>query len=397
MRKAIFAAAAPALLFALLTGCQQGKSPTQKEEATREWNGARSAGLASLANEQYRSGNFDKCQKTLDEAMRLTPQSEPLHLLAGKLAIETGKLERAEEELKLARQYNPSDPEAYYFTGVIYQRWLKPQTALEYYQQAAGRAPAELAYVMAQAEMLVAMDRSSEALDLLQGKVTYFEHSGAIRDAVGQLLMNAGKYPEAVAMLREASILSEDDPAIHCRLGVALYYAKEYREASEVLGRLVQTDAYQKRADLFTMLGQCQLNLGKAREARYSFETASQLDQYNAHVWQCLGRAALELGDYRRAEMSLARSLRLDPSHSETHLLMGYLRVRQNRLPDALKAFNKAAELDQNDTVSLCMVGYTLQKMGKNDEALRCYAKALRIKPGDEMAHQLIVEADQRQ
>ena len=95
--------------------------------------------------------------------------------------------------------------------------------------------------------------------------------------------------------------------------------------------------------------------------------------------------------------MSLARSLRLDPSHSETHLLMGYLRVRQNRLPDALKAFNKAAELDQNDTVSLCMVGYTLQKMGKNDEALRCYAKALRIKPGDEMAHQLIVEADQRQ
>jgi tetratricopeptide (TPR) repeat protein len=317
-------------------------------------------------------------------------------LLSAKLAIETGKLEVAEEELKIARQYNPNDPEPYYFTGVIYQRWQKPQLALEYYQQASAKAPAELAYLMAQAEMLVAMNRTPDALDLLQAKVVYFEHSGAIRDAVGQLLMQAGKYREAAAMLREATILSEDDLGIRERLALALYHSKEYRESSDILVRLVQNEPYSKRADLFTVLGQCQLNLGKAREARYSFDSASQLDQYNPHVWQCVGRAALETGDLRRAEMALARSIKLDSVRAETHLLLGYTHLRQNRVPEALAQFQKASAIDQRDTVSLCMVGYALQKMGKQDQALQYYAKALRVKPGDDMASQLLAEVDAR-
>jgi tetratricopeptide (TPR) repeat protein len=393
-KKILLAAVAPAVLSLALAGCQQGKSPTQKEEANREWNGARSAVLASLANEQYKSGNFDKCRRTLDEALRLTPDSAALHLLSAKLAIETGKLELAENELKVARQYNPNDPEAYYFLGVVYQRWQKPQVALDLYKQASAKAPAELAYLLAQAEMLVAMNRSSEALDLLQGKVTYFEHSGAIRDAVGQLLMEAGRWTDAAAMLREASILSEDDNGIRERLAIALYHTKEYREAADILSRLVASDAYAKRADLFTVLGQCQLNIGKAREARYSFETATELDPYNAHTWQCLGRAALETADLRRAEMSLARSIKLDPSCGETHLLQGYVHLRRDHLAVALAEFRKATTIDQRDTVSLCMVGYALQKMGKPQQAIQYYAKALRIKPGDDMASQLIAGVD---
>src|SRR5690348_14437771 len=108
MRKRIFAAVMPALLSLSLAGCQNDKSE-QKEMANREWNGARSAVLASLANDQYKSGNFDKAGKTVEEALRLTPDSEPLHLLAAKLAIETGKLEKADDELKIARQYNRND------------------------------------------------------------------------------------------------------------------------------------------------------------------------------------------------------------------------------------------------------------------------------------------------
>ena len=64
--------------------------------------------------------------------------------------------------------------------------------------------------------------------------MNYFEHSGAIRDAVGQLLVQAGKLPEAVAMFREASILSEDDNGIRERLAMALYQIKEYREAADL-------------------------------------------------------------------------------------------------------------------------------------------------------------------
>ena len=378
----------------LLGGCNQGKTPTQKEEAAREWNGARSAVLTSLANEQYKSGNFDKARRTVDEALKMTPESEPLHVLSAKLAIENGQLELGEQELALARKYNPNDPEAYYLTGVVYQRWQKPQLAYDYYHQASAKAPAELAYVLAEAEMLVALDRSPEALTLLQGKVVYFEHSGAIRDVVGQLLMQAGRYPEAVASFREASILAEDDQGTRERLASALFHNNEFREAADILSRLVQTDAFNKRADLFTMLGECQLALGKPREARYSFESASSLDQYDAHIWECLGRAALEQGDLHRAELSLGRSIKLDSTVSDAHLLLGYTLLRQDKLAPALAEFQKANSIEPRDTVSLCMVGYTLAKMGHTDEAFQTYAKVLKIHPGDDMARTLMADVD---
>jgi len=384
-----------AALAVSLFGCNNAlKTPDQKAEANKHWNAARASVLASLANEQFRSGNFEKCRRTIDDALKLVPESEPLHVLAAKLDIENGQLELAEQELKLARHYSPNDPEPYYLSGVVYQRWQKPDVAYDFYHQASTKAPAELAYLLAQGEMLVTMDRSPEALQLLAAKVTYFEHSGAIRDAVGQLLAQGGRYHEAAAMFREASILSEDDAGIRERLALAQYHDKNYREASEILVRLLQTDAFLKRTDLFVVLGECQLNLGKSREARYSFETASQLDQYDPHIWVCLGRASLEVADYHRAELSLKRALKLDAAASETHLLLGYTYLHQNNASEALNEFQKASSLDSRDTVSLCMIGYALQKLGQNEQASQYYARALHLKPGDEMARTLMADID---
>ena len=135
--------------------------------------------------------------------------------------------------------------------------------------------------------MLVTLDRQADALALLQGKVDYFEHSGMIRDAVGQLLMQLGSPAEAAAMLRQASILSEDDQSVRERLRVALYASHDFREAAEVLAKLVQNEQFAKRGDLFLMLGECQLQTGRTREARYTFETASQLDAQSAPISAC--------------------------------------------------------------------------------------------------------------
>src|SRR5258708_16562285 len=79
-------------------GCQQNKTtPTAKETATREWNGARAAVFASLANDQYKSGNFEKSRQTVSEALKLTPNNAALHVLSPNLAISGGQLELAKQ------------------------------------------------------------------------------------------------------------------------------------------------------------------------------------------------------------------------------------------------------------------------------------------------------------
>jgi tetratricopeptide (TPR) repeat protein len=377
---------------ASVAGC--GMKNEQKIQAKKEWNSARANVLYSLAKDQYATGNFDKSRQTVDEALGMDPQNVGLLILSAKLNIEQGRLENAEADLKHARATAPKNAEADYLTGVIYQRWQKPQTAFDYYRAASEKAPSELAYVMARAEMLVAMDQQAQALALLQEKVTYFEHSAVIRDAVGQLLVQQKKYKEAVDMLRQASVLATDDMSIREHLALAMFYAGQYREAVDALTRLMKKDGYDERADLFAALGECQLNLGQYREARSTFETATQLSPSSAGMWLSHAKAAMQLNDTRRAEVSLKKAIALAPDSSEAHLLMGYMRLRQNDLAAALPSFKKAAALDQSDTVSLCMVGYALERLGKPEQAVQYYSKALRLKPSDEMAQKFMASVN---
>ena len=378
-------------------GCSSSsgpKKPTEKELATERWKTARAAVMVNLAKDQYRNGQFEKARKSADEALRLSPKNAQAHLVSARLLIEKGQLEAAEQALATARRLTPNDGEPYYLSGVVMQRWQKYEQAYEQYKVASAKSPAELAYVLAEAESLVTLDRQPDALALLQSKADYFEHSGTLRDAIGQLLMQQNRFAEAARAFRQASVLSEDEPTIKERLALALFKTSQHREAADLLGKLVQGEAYAKRADVFAMLGECQLALGRPREARVTFETASQLDPYAAGAWRGLGRAAMELNDFKRAELALNKALRYDGGRPETHLMLGYLSLSQGNLDAALVSFVAANKLDPRDTVTLCMVGYVLEKQKKPQAAAKWYARALQIRPGDAMARKLMAGVD---
>src|SRR5687767_12185455 len=153
--------ALPLALALLITGCaaENPKKPTIKQKAEAQWNGARSSVMVSLAQDQYKSGNFDKARQTIEDAIKLSPEAAPLRVLSARIAIEQGQLERADQELAVARKLSPNDAEAHYLSGVVCQRWQKTEAACDFYQAAVDKAPAELAYLMAKSEMLVTMDR----------------------------------------------------------------------------------------------------------------------------------------------------------------------------------------------------------------------------------------------
>src|SRR5690606_39938302 len=64
-------------------------------------------------------------------------------------------LELAQKFCDQARKLDEKNAEADYLSGVIYQRWQRPETSLAYYTSATEKAPSELPYLMARSEMLV--------------------------------------------------------------------------------------------------------------------------------------------------------------------------------------------------------------------------------------------------
>ena len=150
-----------------LAGCESLNSiskprESQRAEATQEWNGALRGVLGSLATEQFKSGNLDKARETVDSAIKLNPKNAELHILSGNIALEQGELELADQEFQRAQLIDPRQAESFYLDGVVYQRWQKPEQAYQLYQQAEAAAPQEVAYTLASAEMLVAMNRSED-------------------------------------------------------------------------------------------------------------------------------------------------------------------------------------------------------------------------------------------
>ena len=371
-----------------LAGCEsRPKEKSITEEQRERWHLARAGVQYSLAKEQYEAGNMDAARKTINGAFKYAPKNAQIRLLSAKVFIEQGQLEAAEAELNVLRELDARNAEADYLAGVINQRWQKLDAALQCYVRASQKNPNELAYLMAQSEMLVQLDQDARALQILKDKLNFFENNPFIRDAVGQLLVEEGKYEEAAGILRQANALAPEEQGIREHYGMALFYARQYREAATVLERLVnakvekredgkERPSYADRADIHTAIGECKMETDRPREARDHFEVASQLQPQNVTVWLNLAKAALRLNDPRRAELSLKKAMSIDPKVADAHLMMGYLNlqnaevkgqkseIRTQKLSDALASFRKASSLDDRDAVSVAMQGLVLEKWG---------------------------------
>ncbi|HWB53846.1 MAG TPA: tetratricopeptide repeat protein [Tepidisphaeraceae bacterium] len=380
------------LAVSMLAGCTAiKKQPNVHEKSAKEWNEARAKIYYGLAKQQYQSEEFDHSRQTINQALTLEPKDVQCLLLSAQLWIENGQLEAAERQLNQVREVDPKNAEADYLSGIIYQRWQLPADALRFYTSANTNAPAELAYLLARAEMLVTLDHQGEALALLQSKAQYFEHSAALRDAIGQLLVDRGDYASAIEMFRQASILANDeDLSIRERLGLAMYYAKHYGDASDVLSSLAAKESYASRADILLALGDCDLHIGKYHDALNSLQAASRINADSPAIWLKTAQAALELDDLRWAELAVHKAIQLRPGSAQGQILLGYIRLKQNRLQDALRAFVAANKLDPHDSLSVTMTGFVYEKSGMKKQAAECYSRALQLQPGDDLTEQLM-------
>jgi len=371
-------------------GCQSGK---QRKEAYAHWNSARGGVQGSLAAERYKLGNLDDARKAADEAIKLDPTNASYRVLSARIHIERNQLEAADQELATARKLAPTNGEPDYLSGIVYQRWQKPQLALDYYAIACEKSPAELQYLMARVEMLVQLKRNEDAISLLEGKMTFFEYSGPLRDMLGGLYQQRGELPKATEMYLQATILSPDDPLIREHLAMSYFKASNYRDCMDQIDRLLKLEDYQKRADLYMLKGECHLQRNQLREARAALETSLEQNPSSVPALLTMSKVAIRTNDLDRAELSLRKAMSLEGNQPQVFLGMGYLRMKQQRWDDALAAFEKASKLDPKDAIAVCMSGLVLEKKGNPDEAMRYYGRALQINPNEELAKTLLSKA----
>jgi tetratricopeptide (TPR) repeat protein len=360
------------------------------KDGNDKWLSMRSGLMLQTAQRQFDTGDLEQAEKTLGEAMTMDGQNPRLMVLAGRVCVERGQLERAYLLLDKAIGLDPKLPEARYYQGLVMQRWQRYPAALEQYHEAYVLAPDNVAFLLAEAEMDVALDQPETALRVLTEKLTYFDQNAGIRAAVGHLHLMAKRYEKAAEFFRQAALLRPDDTQMAEDLALAQMAAGQTAAAIETLRKLLATPGTAGRRDLQHALGAAYTDAGQMADAQNVYLKLTQTDPADGPAWLKLGEVCWAQDDTAGAVLAANRAAAQMPRDPRGYLLAGLVYQKRGQLDQALSSFDRAAELSPQASRPVILRGITLEQAGLRADAAKAYAEALRRQPDDPRAKQLL-------
>lgn len=391
--------AAGAVLLAT-AGCNSSQTKSHKAKvnaANQRWLGMRSTLMLQMAQQQFDTGDLEQSEKTTAEAISIDSKNGRLHVLAGRIALERGQLERAYQRLQTASELDPKLAEAHYYQGIVMQRWQRYDDALAAYRKAYELQADNPGYLLAISEMLISTDKVEEARALLTEKAAYFDQSAAIRAALGQVYLIQNQPAQAADFFRQASLLRPDDMQLVESLAMAQLEAGQNEAAIVSFERLAKDEKRSSTRHIQFALATAYERNGQFDQAKNIYLKLSRHDSTDAEAWIKLGEIAWAQKDVPGTLLAANRVINSAPKRSEGYMLAGLVWQKRGNVDEALRSFDRAAELAPQSNEAVILRGITLQQAGRASAAAQAYAEALRRRPDDSRAKELLAsvpEAD---
>ncbi|MCG3179285.1 MAG: Beta-barrel assembly-enhancing protease [Phycisphaerae bacterium] len=397
----LFAVAGPVLI-----GCENNHSKNMQQAEAR-WARARASVMMQLAQQQYEAGQLDKALVTLGKGIETDPNFARLQVLRGQILAEMGRDQAAAKCFELAIAMDPRSAEARYAMGVQMEKWRQFDKAAACYQDAHDLEPNNIHFVVALAEILGQLNRTGEALELIDRTLAVQEQSVALRVTAGGLCTARGDYEGAVNYYRDAARLANDDSDVTCSLAMAYFHCNQFDKARTLLEQIVQESKSPEAeedvnveqpvrtiamGEVYTTLGDCYLATNQVRQARECFDKVVQLHPDQAGAWENVGKVALHQGRWGDALTAAQRAVAMNPKSPTAYMIRGFALSNQGYVDQALAAFQSAHRLAPRDVLLLCLLADSYRKLGDLGNARSVLVTALKIAPTDPLAGRMMNE-----
>lgn len=231
--------------------------------------------------------------------------------------------------------------------------------------------------------------------------------------AVGNIYLEEGRYPEALTSLNESLVFSDtapnrinlaiaylrqnqlDNAAEEARRAIAIdpdftyghfilgniYYTKEdYQSALPFLERVFRTSP---NFEVANALGLTYLHLKELERAKLLFEEVLLAAKKPSAELHMLFARHYERTNYpAETEREIKRALAVDPRHPRANFLHGYfilLHAGSERLSEAGVAFENELKITPEDYYSNFFVGVVATSEGNHEKAIRYLKKAIQL------------------
>ncbi|MEM9883866.1 MAG: tetratricopeptide repeat protein [Planctomycetota bacterium] len=377
-----------------LLGCQSSHDQWV-DDANNRWHSLRSTAMLDMAQGQFEAGALDQAEKTVMEAASIDASNPRLHLMAGRISLERGELERSYRLFQLSAELDAEIADAHYYQGVVLQRWRQFDAALAAYQRAYEIEPDHAGRMLAVAETMVSLQRTDDAVALLEDKKYYFDQNAGLRAMLGHLYAMRDEPRLAVDNFRQATMLDPENVRLHEELALAQVAAGDHADAANSLRRLLERPEYENRADLKRSLARAEAATGRLEAAREVYLGLTRLDPTHTEDWLRLGEVCWKTQDLGGALIAANRAVQLAPRRHEGYVLAGLVWQQRGRTENALQMFDRAIEFaPAGDATPLILRGLSLEKSDRHAAAAEAYQDALARDPDDPRARRLLARAE---
>jgi tetratricopeptide (TPR) repeat protein len=378
----------------LHTGCDS-QHQKNKEAALHRWQEARAHLTTDMARKQLEAGELKRAAITAQNIISNKPDYVPAYLVLGQVYLEQDRLSKARETFEQCLQLDPTQAQAYYFQGIIHEKWNQMDLAFEYYQNAWMQSRGSIPYLLAMVEIKALQGQYQQALTLLTENLSTVERDSTLYLTAGNLLASLNRHTEALDMFTEAHDISPDKTPVKEALAFAFYRVGRNKEALELFQTLAKgpgIDGNQNHWLYELAMGDCYMALKQNHQAQRCFETVTEQDPLNPKAWKRLAQVQLARDNLDQAEQSAQRALSLKPKDTEALMIQGYVALKRNNYSQGQTIFQRIVRQEENNGLAYCLLGQCLQADGKGSEAILCYSEALKINPEDTLAKRLMSE-----
>jgi tetratricopeptide (TPR) repeat protein len=352
----------------------------------------RGLGQTLLSEEKYPEA-LTVYQKLAD----LMPDDSDVYLRIAQIYRELHQLDKAEENLLKARQYNPGSLEVLYNEAMIYESQGRYDEAIRVLSDA-------VTGVKAQSTVLPSRRRSLavlyEQLGMLyrdvqnyQAAIYTFQELGHLGDEEDRrarwLIMDtyrlAKDLPKALQAGRDAMAKYPNDAAIRSSQALLL---SENQQTDEAV-KLLETGLKGTPADREIYLNLSQVyergrRYSDAEQAAHKAESLSPDPNDNEVAWLLLGAVYERQKQFDKAEEEFKKVLDVNPKNAQVLNYYGYMLAdRGVRLDEAHDLIQRAVDLEPMNGAYLDSLGWVYFKQNKIDEAEAMLRKAVEREPHD--------------
>jgi Flp pilus assembly protein TadD len=197
--------------------------------------------------------------------------------------------------------------------------------------------------------------------------------------ALAANFLEAGRPADAIAPLRQASLLQPSNAIVQHDLGLACLEVGRETEAIEALQRAIASDP--QYADAYFRLGIALEKVGNIGGAIAAYHRATELFPSLTEAWFRAGALVYTLGHRNEAIGCFRRAAATGGKTSFGRLGKARALLTEGRDREAGEVLRRTLKLDPSNAMPHDLLGNLLSEFGRFDEARECFQRAIEIAP----------------